>query len=197
MRIATPATPEQSDLETRRALAEVQRTARANAGLADTVDRLVFGLFGALGNTVRPAALVTRSTAVTVQNGTDTLPTFDTPVVDTDGVFDPTIGDRLTIQTPGVYVAAGSAPWTANGTGLRVLDVLALGTNPVSNVIAGNSDTGIAAGPNLMGAVSAPFPFDAGSEVHLNLYQTSGGPLSTLTGYGGLWIALIYLQPLP
>lgn len=197
MRIAAPSTPEQTDLDTRRAVAELQRAARSNASLADTVDRLVFGLFGDASNTARPVALVARGTAGNPANGTDTIETFDQTILDTDGMFDTALPDRLTTQTSGIYIAAAQNNFTANGTGFRALDILALGTNPVSNVIAGNTAPGIAGGPNLMQAVSAPFPLEAGSPLHLNMYQTSGGPLATLTTYGGTWLAAIYLQPLP
>lgn len=197
MRIAAPSSPEQTDLDNRRALAELQRAARSNAALSDVVDRLVFGLFGDNENTARPVALIKRSTGGNPANATDTIETFDTKVIDTDSMFDPAVGNRLIIQTPGIYIAAAQVPYTANATGYRVLDILALGTHPVNNVIGTNSDSGITGGPNLMQAISAPFPFDAGDEVYMNLYQTSGGSLATLTTYGGCWLALIYLQPLP
>lgn len=197
MRIAAPVTPEQADLENRRAVAELQRAARSNAGLQEVVDRVVFGLFGDEENTARPIVLVKRSTAVSPANATDTIPTFDQPLVNNDGMYDAAVTDRITVQTPGIYIAVAAAPWTANGTGYRVLDILALGTNPVNNVIGGDSSNGIASGPNLMHAVSAPVPLDAGSEIYMNLYQTSGGALSTLTTYGGTYLAAVYLQPMP
>lgn len=197
MRIAAPVTPEQTDLDTRRAVAELQRAARTNAGLSDTMARVVFGLFGDSSNTARPVVLVKRSTSRSVATGTDTLETFDQVLVDTDHLFSAALPDRIVVQTPGVYIAVAANNFTANGTGYRVLDILALGTHPVNNVIGGNTDAGISGGPNLMQAVSAPFPFDAGSELFLNMYQTSGGSLSTLTTYGGTWLAVIYLQPLP
>lgn len=197
MHIAAPATPEQANLETRRAVAELQRSARAGAGLAAVVDRLALGLFGAAANTQRPVALVKRSTPGGPPNATDTIETFDQSLVDTDSMFNPTVGNRLTVQTPGIYLALAQVPFAANGTGLRVLDILALGTHPVDNVIGATSDAGIASGPNLMQAVSAPVPLDAGDELFMNIFQNSGGPLATLTFYGGCWLAAIYLQPLP
>ena len=197
MRIAAPTSPERTELDTRRAVAELQRAARTNAALGDVVDRLVFGLFGDNENTARPIALVKRSAGGNPANATDTIETFDQTLLDTDSMFSLSVANRLTIQTPGIYMAAAQVPYTANGTGYRVLDILALGTHPVNNVIGTNSDSGIAGGPNLMQAVSAPFPFDAGDEVYMNLYQNSGGSLATLTTYGGTWLALIYLQPLP
>ncbi|MGH8571118.1 MAG: hypothetical protein ACREX8_00890, partial [Gammaproteobacteria bacterium] len=185
------------DLNTRRAVAELQRAARSNAAQSATVDSLVFGLFGSAGNTARPVAMVKRSTGGNPANATDTIETFDTTILDTDSMFDPTVGNRLTVQTPGIYIAAAQVPYTGNGTGYRVLDILALGTHPVNNVIGANSDAGIAGGLNLMQALSAPTPFDAGDELFMNLYQNSGGPLATLTTYGGCWLAAIYLQPPP
>lgn len=197
MRIAHPATPEQTNLDTRRAVAELERAARSNAALGATVDRLVFGLFGDSENTARPIVLVKRSIGGNPANATDTIETFDQVVIDTDSMFNPAVNNRLTVQTPGIYFAAAQVPYAANATGFRVLDILALGTHPVNNVIGAHSDGAISGGPNLMQAVSAPFPFDAGDEMFLNLYQTSGAPLATLTGYGGTWLAAIYLQPLP
>ena len=197
MRIAAPSTPEQTDLDTRRAVAELQRAARANAALSAVVDRLVLGLFGSPGNTVRPVAFARRTSGGNPSNAVDTIETFHTAEIDTDHMFTAAIPDRLIIQTPGIYIAAAQNNFTANGTGHRVLDILARGTNPVTDVIAGNSDDGIAGGPNLMLAVSRPIDLDAGDELYMNLWQNSGGPLATLTGYGGTWLAAIYLQPLP
>lgn len=196
MRIAAPTSPERTELDTRRAVAELQRAARSNASLGVTVERLVTGLFGDAENTERPIVLVKRSTGGNPANALDTIETFDTVLLDTDSMFSTAVNNRLTIQTPGIYFAAAQVPYTANATGFRVLDILALGTHPVNNVIGCNSDAGLAGGPNLMQAVSAPIPFDAGDELYMNLYQTSGAPLATLTGYGGTWLSAIYLQPL-
>lgn len=193
MRIAEPSAPEQVDLDTRRAVAELQRAARANAGQAEVLARLVVGLFGAAGNTTRPIALIRRSAPGSLVNATDTIMDFDPlALVDTDNMFDASLPNRLTVQTPGIYFSAASNNFAANSTGIRILDILALGTNPVTNVIGATTDNGIGTVPNIMQAVGAPVPLDAGSPLYLNLYQTSGGPLAT----GGTWFAAIYLQPM-
>lgn len=193
MRIADTSSPEQVDLDNRRAVAELQRAARSNASLAEAVARVVFGLFGDEENTTRPIALVKRSTANSLANGTDTIESFDEALVNTDAMYDPALPDRLTIQTPGIYLAAASNNFAANGTGIRVLDILALTTNPVTSAIGATTDAGITSVPNILQAVSAPVPLDAGSPLYVNLYQTSGGLLAT----GGAWFAAIYLQPIP
>lgn len=197
MRIAAPTTPEQVDTDTRRAVAELQRAARSNASLAAVVDALVAELYGDASNTTRPIALVKRSTAGGPATGVDTIETFDQALINNDGMYDASLPDRLTIQTPGIYISFAQNHFTSNGTGLRAIDILALGTSPTSNAIGANSDSGISSGPNLMQAVGAPVPLDAGSALYLNLFQSSGGSLATLTTYGGCWMAAVYLAPMP
>ncbi|MCB0870036.1 MAG: hypothetical protein KDB52_04315 [Solirubrobacterales bacterium] len=97
--------------------------------------------------------------------------------------------DALVITRPGVYVITGTVGWEGNATGQRQTRILLNGGIRVSEAASpGNSGT-------LRQSVSMVDKLNAGDEIQLGGFQTSGGDLDTTLGTGqgtvqltGTWV---------
>jgi hypothetical protein len=62
-----------------------------------------------------PYAIARRSTTQTINNNTVTAISFDTEVIDTDGMFSPT-SSVITVKTAGLYTCIGQVSWALAAT---------------------------------------------------------------------------------
>ncbi len=140
----------------------------------------------------RPVAGATSSTAQAIANATWTAVAFSTEVEDTDGMVNlATINDRFVCVTPGRFTFSGSATIAANSTGFRGVR---LSHRTAANALIKSVY------PDLRGAVAAPtvtemsvtgqITLAAGEYVALEVYQSSGAPLSTAAGSGSTFVRL-------
>jgi hypothetical protein len=92
-----------------------------NAGNLATAAMLQAGVGDVLNFLLNPPGCqVRRTTAQTIANNTVTAISFDTEDFDTDTMHDPASNPtRLTCNTPGRYLVAGSIPYDAGTTGNR------------------------------------------------------------------------------
>lgn len=150
-----------------------------NPGLAaGVVSPLSFGTI--------PSVRAQRSVNQPIANATDVLDfttvSFNTEVYDTDAMFNstPPNNDRITINTPGVYLITAGVRWDANATGNRGAGLVA-SDGGVPFLVA---ETRPAAGTTAVGisatrqSLSTATRLNAGDFVKLKVYQDSGGTLS-------------------
>ncbi len=82
------------------------------------------GLFGhPLGAKVPSARVAAVSFVLHLANGSNTIQTFDTVRWDNDQMFNPSLPQRLSCHTPGLYAIRFTASFTANATGVRDITI--------------------------------------------------------------------------
>lgn len=134
----------------------------------------------------RPFGRAGRTTAQSIPNAAWTAISFNSELTDSDGMVDiagqPT---RVTCVTPGNYDIHASVAMTANATGMRGIRIHHFNNAGASQGIYGShihlSNTA-ATGSNLV--TSTAIPLAAGDYIQIEVYQSSGGALNTVTGSG-------------
>src|SRR5690349_3446201 len=122
-----------------------------------------------------PLTIVSREAAQSIPNSAETDISWDTQLVDTDGMIT-TPSTNITIQRPGVYILQHSVDFVPNTTGIRTTHI---GVN--GNEIAENggdpstiSDTGL--------VCSAITALNQNDVVTAWVYQSSGAALNIQSG---------------
>lgn len=123
-------------------------------------------------------ARVRRSTDKLMTTGSYEALNFDTEDYDNDGLWNPgDFTDRLTFQTPGIYLIIGQLNWAASAGGRRLIQL----KHSVDGNI-GITELGIANESNVWRAhISTTWPCLASQYVGLYVYQSSGGDLYVAT----------------
>lgn len=122
------------------------------------------------------SARVFNSSTQSIADDTVTALTFNSERWDTDTIHDTvTNNTRLTATTAGKYLITGHVRMAANSTGFRELSIILNGTTN----LARTSQNAVAS-PNITGlAVATHFELSSNDFVELNIFQNSGGSLST------------------
>jgi hypothetical protein len=133
-----------------------------------------------------------KSIATTAQpfvNATTTHVALDTATFGSGVTFD-NANDVARIVTPGTYLITGEIVWAANGTGLRLLDIIRNGTELATDIRGGQGGTA-------QGQTSSTVAeLNAGDTVELQALQASGGTLATDPSFGrGAALTVTYLGP--
>ncbi len=120
-----------------------------------------------------PYARVYNSAAISLTTATSTALTFNSERNDTDSIHDTTTNtNRLTCNTAGRYVIAGTVEFGGNATGLRLIIIRINGTTEIARqFLAAN------AGTQSM-SVSTLYTLAVTDYVELVAYQSSGGALN-------------------
>jgi hypothetical protein len=149
--------------------------------------------------TQRDCVIVTANSA-SIAATTDTLISFASASVNTNGMWVAGSPTQITIQTAGVYWVFSQTRWpTVNApTNSNVVasNLLANGT-AVSNTVASNLvpmiATGGGAGPS--NQCSTLINLAAGATLYLDVWQNASTAISTGTDYGGTFLGAIYQTP--
>ena len=119
----------------------------------------------------QPGCVVRLAAAQSIPNFTNTLVTFDTEEFD-NGAFFTAPSTTLTIPSAGVYHLQATASFTANATGIRIIEIHVNGTLRASQSqqnIGGGTPDSLSTGCHRLCA--------AGDTVTFRVFQNSGGPL--------------------
>ena len=122
------------------------------------------------------------STNYTISNATDTLLTFNTEILDTDGFHSTSTNtSRITIPAGkgGKYYVFAWGGYANNTTGYRQLEILVNGRTGTPSRVGNSSMAGI---NNITLTPNGAAVLSAGDYIEVNAYQNSGG---SLTFYGG------------
>lgn len=123
-----------------------------------------------------PRAIVARTTNQSINNNTVTAVSFDSEVLDPDGLITVT-ATTITLARAGVYMLAGGATFTNNATGDRLLLLNVGGSELIGG---GNSAPASATNTTRMNAAQCILA-NASDTITMTVLQTSGGALN-LTG---------------
>ena len=128
---------------------------------------------------VPPSALISRVTTQSIPDSTITYVQFTAEGWDTDGIANlGTNNDRLTIQTPGLYLVTGNAALAGNATGQREIGLWQSPTPSWSSnaLIASNAWTYGSISLNLYQemSVSVVTKCSAGDYLRLHVWQNAG-----------------------
>lgn len=125
---------------------------------------------------VPPACRVYKSSAQSIGTSSFATITFDQERFDTDGMHSTSSNtDRITIQTPGIYLVTGMVGFDSNAAGLRSAGIFMNGSTYLAAIDVPANSVG---GCNL--ALSTIYEFAAGDYVTLRVWQNSGGALNVL-----------------
>lgn len=136
----------------------------------------------------KPMAVLTQTTAQTINNGVAAQITFDSTVTDTyGGHSNSTNNTRYTAQVAGWYLVIGSSVWNNISGGDRTMTINKNGSvvpyygigNPAATVNVNPGET-----------ASGLVQLNAGDYVEIGVYQDSGGAIA-LKG-GGSSMAIIW-----
>lgn len=134
---------------------------------------------------------LTQSGAQTISNTTQTDLLFANETFDTDGYHSTSSNtNRITIPSgkSGYFLVTARTAFAANTTGTRINWIIKNGTTEISTVYAG-----AAVSDNTSVVTSAIVSLVAGDYITLNVYQTSGGNLNTVTDQFKTNFAIQYL----
>lgn len=125
---------------------------------------------------VVPAARVHHNAAQTLTNNTAAALSMNSERYDTNVIHDNvTNNTRLTCKTAGKYSIQGCVSFTANGTGVRQLELFLNGTTIIGLVLV----PGVAATVVVLN-VTCDYNLAVNDYVELRAYQNSGGNLDTV-----------------
>lgn len=131
-----------------------------------------------------PMVHLQQQVAQSIANNTLTAITFDTEVIDTEGVHSTSTNpSRVTPKTPGWYMGWFGCSWATTSTGRRLVMMRKNGTGTGSAGTFGRVDWR----PTSAGNAQKGFRFfqyfnGTTDYVELMVYQSSGAALSTFTG---------------
>lgn len=125
-----------------------------------------------------PIAVLAQATTQSIPNSALTAVSYDTTVVDTYGGHSNTVNpSRYTAQVAGWVWVIGINGLASNATGVRVAEIFKNGS-PIAYTQTWAANTGA----NPCTSMTATLVFlNIGDYVETNVYQTSGGALSTFT----------------
>lgn len=129
-----------------------------------------------------PQARVHHDTGQPITGGVETTLAFNntggTPVIDTDGMWSAAANTRLTVNTPGAYVAFASVQWASSaGAGVLQTFIRRNGTTAVAAWLL--PQPAVASTPQLT-ISSAPYPCVAGDYFEVRVNQTRVASPGTL-----------------
>jgi hypothetical protein len=145
------------------------------------------------GTSTAVGCILYNTSNYTISNATDTLLTFNTEILDTDG-FHSTVTNtsRITIPTGkgGKYYVFAWGSYANNTTGYRQLEILVNGRTGTPSRVGNDS----ASSANNMGLnpVGAAVLTD-GDYIEVNTYQNSGGSLTFYGGAADVQFGALYL----
>lgn len=148
----------------------VLTAAQLNTNLRDSVNFLL----------APPACVLLQAVAQSIPNNTPTALTYDTELLDNDGMHSTTANtSRMTAQTGGWFMYGGGVSQAASGTGFRLARWTLNGavTNGSAHCVAGNAN-----GPNGIPARTMISYLNAGDYLELQYDQSSGGTVTLLVG---------------
>ena len=126
---------------------------------------------------VPPFSRVRNSANLAIPTAAVTPITFDADVYDTDDMHSTSLNtNRLTINTPGIYLITGHISFAGNATGSRDVAIRYAGTTYLAYVNVPASSNG-----NIF-SISTAYAFVATDWIELVVYQNSGGNLNVLSG---------------
>lgn len=132
------------------------------------------------------------SSTLSVPNNTQFFVPWQSEDVDTDAMFNPSIDDRLTIQTAGIYRLEFTGA-IKSGTGGKVFArILVNGTSEQIDAVTAESAE-LAGGISV--SCSAVVPLTAGSVVRYAIRQTSGAAQTIDNEFGGTRASAEFLSP--
>lgn len=139
---------------------------------------------------VPPVVRLTAGTVTSTGNAAFTTITWDTEVIDTDGMW--SSGTAATVQTSGVYMVGASITWDANATGDRSMNVAVNGT---ARIVAEGKSATVTTTFAPVGLLS----LTAGQVLGVRAFQNSGGNLNVGTSpYSPvLWAQFVGLTSAP
>lgn len=120
------------------------------------------------------SARVTRSTAQSIANATETAISFDTVRWDTDGMWDAANATRLTCQTAGKYLIVGNVRFAGAAGGYRQAGIKINGT---ATYLAIDKSSSLDSATVDLNPV-AVYDLAAGDFIELYVFQNSGGNLN-------------------
>lgn len=121
--------------------------------------------------------------------------TWDHVVRDSDGIFDPTFPNYLTIQTPGWYWIFLQVQWASGAATARVAQLSVNGTSDPLNVTSSVNTVMGASGVVTQQCISYEH-LDAGASVYGMSFQNSGGALNMLANSRwGTSMSVAYADP--
>jgi hypothetical protein len=166
---------------------------KPDALTGDTIDESTLAGLGATSFDALPHALLTATSEQTFANNFHDTVEMDTVVSLEDLTFNDTT-DRLTVNTPGLYLASGWIAWDSNAAGHRRLDFR---KNFTSGALFFG---GVTMQPAATGADQASTTwverFDDGETIELAALQDTGADLDTVTVLGRhASLALTWLGP--
>ncbi len=133
------------------------------------------------------------STNYTISNATDTILTFNTEILDTDGFHSTSTNTgRITIPAGkgGKYYVFAWGSYANNTTGYRQLEILVNGRTGTPSRVANSSMAGI---NNIGLTPNGAAVLAAGDYIEVNTYQNSGGSLTFYGGAADCQFGAIYL----
>lgn len=147
----------------------------------------------------QPAAAVSRSSAVSVANGADTVVSWNATDWDTlPGGLAQASATGLTVRAAGLYLVEVMWPWAGNANGRRAVKVTLNNTGSAGTVLA--RAEGANSWDNIS-QLSGVLNLANGSVLRLLVTQDSGGALN---GGGTMWggavrgrFKLTYIRPAP
>ena len=124
-----------------------------------------------------PAARITRGSNQSIANNSLTYVSFDTEVFDTAGLYDPVNPQVLTAPIGGLYLLTASVRWAASATGTRFAT---FNVSPSFVYLAPDWRNPVTGGVQTDQEFSTLVALQAGQQVRVRVYQTSGGSLNLL-----------------
>lgn len=166
--------------------------------LSTGINNLATYMLGAtLPRSYVPMIKLQRAAAQTIPTGTDTLVSWDTVVgPNNDTMWVASQPTTVSIKTAGSYVVLAQGSLATNTTGSRYMQILLNGTDSTTNAVAMDNQAGANWGDGNMMRAAVLLPgLSAGSTIYLNLWQNSGGNLSTLVGRGACTLSVWRVGP--
>jgi hypothetical protein len=150
----------------------------------NTLCRLTTGKTSGQSPTTKPILRLARTASWTIGTG-QSLITWDTEGVDTDGMWAPTAPTLITIQTPGWYWVTLQVSFASGGAGHRQCTLMVNGTSDPGNVAA-QRDEWTGATSLLHIQCQLYDRFNTGDVIRA--YGLSGTSLSSDSTEGGTWL---------
>lgn len=158
--------------------------ALVNTNVRDAVDFL----------TAVPFCVLTNTAAQSIANNSPTAITFDTEVIDQDGMHSTTTAtSRLTAVTPGWYMMSGNVPFNGAAAGSRWV---AFQINGVPTSRAGFAAVPNAGTDKASPSTTVPVFLNVGDYVEMVCLHNSGAALSTdaSTATGGVRLSALWVH---
>lgn len=150
-------------------------------------------------NTQRPAVIAQQTTGQAINNQTDTLVSFNSTTVNTNNMWVASNPTYLTIQTAGIYWLFSQTRWPTIGSPtlntVCASNIMANGTNVQTNTIASNLLPFVSNGAGCGNQCGIIANLTAGTNIYLDVWQSSGATQTLATNFGGTFLGAIFLTP--